>query len=72
MICQANEALAELLQYIRKMTPQPPEYQRPDAEHTDRDDPEIGGGIEVLPEPLLLENRAAVPVDDIDKRIQFK
>ena len=51
------------------MHPHPSEDQCPDTEQADRKNPEIGGGIKVLPEPHFLIDRAPVSIDDIDERI---
>ena len=54
------------------MCPHPSKDQCADAEHTDRKNPEIGGGIEMFPEPFFIKNGASKAVHDIHQWIQLK
>ena len=46
--------------------------QRTDHEQHDGDDPEVHGGIKILPEPLLSVNGAAVALHDVHQRIDLQ
>ena len=58
-------------EYIGKMRPQFEEDHRPYDEQQHRERPEVEGPPRVLPKPCPIQEASAIPLDDVEHRIEF-